>query len=111
MKVKSAKSYGSKLGAIFIAYGLVWFVSTVLLIQSIENRVTFHPAWLGLFTFVIFVFFLIRAIKKYYKPFKCPDCGETIEKSLENSNAENEAIIYHCKKCDVIWHVGETTSG
>ena len=111
MRVKSAKSYGSKLGAIFVVYVLVWFLSTVLLIQIAEAKVTFHPAWLGLITFFILIIFLVRAFIKHYQAFKCPDCGDVIERPLKNSSALNEAIIYHCAKCDILWHVGDTTSG
>lgn len=111
MKVKSAKSYGSKIGAIFVTYGLIWFFSTALLIQFVKDKIEFEPFWLALVTFIVFVVLLVRAVIKNYEPFKCPDCGQVIEKSLENSNAEKEAVIYHCKKCDVLWHVGETISG
>ena len=110
MKIKSAKSYNSKLGTIFVAYGLIWLIVTALIIQNIESKISFHPAWVGLCTFVVIIIFLVRAFKKHFEPFRCPDCGEIIEKSLENSNASNEAIIYHCKKCEVLWHVGDTPS-
>ena len=110
MKVKSAKSYNSKLSKIFVAYGLIWFIVTGLIIQNVENKITFHPFWVGIGTFIVFLFFLIRAFKKHYEPFKCPDCGQVIEKSLENSGKEYEAIIYHCSKCEVLWHVGEIPS-
>ncbi len=108
MKVKSAKSYGSKLETIFVVYGLIWFISTGLLIQTIEEKINFHPAWVALITFVLFIIMLIRAFKKNYEPFKYPDCDQIIEKSLENSNELEEAIIYHCKQCGILWHVGDT---
>jgi uncharacterized membrane protein len=111
MKVKSEKSYGSKLSTIFVTYGLIWFFTTVLLIQVLKDTISFDAFWLALITFIVFLVILVRAFKKNYEPFKCPDCGQIIEESLENSNTENEAIIYHCKKCDVLWHVGETISG
>lgn len=98
------------MGVIFVAYSIIWFFTTVLIIKSVEEKINFHPAWIALCTSIFLIVFLVRSFKKNYEPFKCPDCDELIEESVENSGASNEAIMYHCKKCDILWHTGETPS-
>jgi len=108
MKIKSATSYESKRKVISMIYILIWFIGLVVFSETIEETFPFHPIWIAALTFIILVVFLFRASKKYNEPFKCPDCGKIIESSLENSNQDQEAIIYHCNKCEILWHVGNT---
>ena len=42
--------------------------------------------------------------------FVCPDCRRAIDKPLENSGANREAILYFCEPCDVLWHAGNTNT-
>lgn len=42
--------------------------------------------------------------------FVCPDCRRAIDKPLENSGANREAILYFCEPCHVLWHAGNTNT-
>ena len=42
--------------------------------------------------------------------FVCPDCRRGIDKPLENSGADREAVLYFCEPCDVLWHAGNTNT-
>ena len=42
--------------------------------------------------------------------FVCPDCKQTIDKPLQNSGTNREAILYCCESCDVLWHAGNTNT-
>ena len=44
------------------------------------------------------------------EPFRCKECNSVIKSPLKNSMADGEAIIYECVACDILWHVGNTSS-
>ena len=110
MKIKSAKSYNMKWKTITSIYLLIWFIVLIVISEFIKNTPSFPPALLEIISFIILIAFLFKAYKKHHEPFKCPDCGKIIESSLENSDADSEAIIYHCSHCETLWHVGDTES-
>jgi len=67
-----------------------------------------------LVAFICFIGLIILIVKvgvKNHKPFICKECGESIKDTVERKgtiNTDPEPIMYYCKKCDILWHVGNT---
>ncbi|MCO7226808.1 hypothetical protein [Pleionea sp. CnH1-48] len=107
-EIRSDKSHYQHLGNFFYIGGIIWLISSALLISFTEDWIDVHPFWLVLPGFIIFIVLLIKKILTTNEEFKCKECGQVIKESLKNSGASNEAIIFHCEHCDILWHVGET---
>ena len=113
-QVKSAKNFNAKAKDIFAGYAIFGFFLCAGCFKALEflafENELHTKIGVGLCLFVLVVCFYkgYREYKKNEEPFKCADCKEVIEEPLKNSGASDEAIIYHCESCDVLWHVADT---
>lgn len=63
----------------------------------------------ALICFIGLIIIIVKVGVKNHEPFKCKECGETINNTVDRKgiiNVDPEPIMYYCKKCDILWHVG-----
>lgn len=85
-------------GAVWLAF--VIFVVVVVDDTSIQKRTAFV-------SFLLFVGVVFWRVSRRETLFTCPDCGGEVEQSLE-TEGEQVPLLRLCKRCDVLWHVGNT---
>tara|TARA_B100001063_G_scaffold244017_1_gene275869 strand:- start:713 stop:1066 length:354 start_codon:yes stop_codon:yes gene_type:complete len=113
-QIKSAKNFNTKARDIFAGYAIFGFIACAgcfkfLEYLALENELhTKIGVGICLFALAMCFYKGYKQYKENEEPFRCGDCKSTIEKPLENTGAGNEAIIYHCEACDVLWHVADT---
>lgn len=105
-RVKSAKNYNLKSRS--IAFGFL-FGSVILgwIASLFITNTDYSNAAIGL-GFLFGILLSIRTKLEYNETFTCKDCGNKINSSAQNSGADNEAIIFVCEQCKVLWHTGDT---
>jgi predicted RNA-binding Zn-ribbon protein involved in translation (DUF1610 family) len=70
------------------------------------------PKWLPVGAYIASGFAAGYLTIRQLRQFRCPRCGECIQKHVDTRNQENTPIIYFCKSCDVEWDTGlRTPSG
>ena len=104
--IKSANNFNIKSRAFSFGYligSVAFFWICSLFIESSD----FSNAIVGL-GFLVGVLTSIRSKLQLNESFSCKNCSLKIDSKLENSGADNEAIIYFCPDCDILWHTGNT---
>lgn len=53
------------------------------------------------------VIFILLSVFSWLRKveFKCPSCGTSIPKPVDEYVKGGDPIYHYCKKCDVLWHV------
>jgi hypothetical protein len=103
-RVKSSKNYNLKSRS--IAFGFL-FGSVILgwVASLFITNTDYSYATIGL-GFLLGILLSIRTKLEYNETFACKDCGAKIDSPAKNSGADNEAIIFICNECKVLWHTG-----
>jgi hypothetical protein len=89
----------------FLLSGAVWlsFVVFVVIVvddSSIQKGTAFV-------SFLLFIGVVVWRLSRREALFTCPDCGGEVEQSLM-TEGERVPLLRLCKRCDVLWHVGNT---
>lgn len=108
--VKTATGYYSKDSLLVISIMLFWFLVTAIIINMFGDA-TIVKVVLGFWFVGLVVVLYWYAFKVSKKGFACPDCNIVIYTHIETSGKAGEPIMYHCEKCDVLWHTGNVQSG
>jgi hypothetical protein len=61
-------------------------------------------------SFVIFSVIFAYVYLKKDKEFRCPDCKGEVDDCYETEGNGGEPLLRHCRKCDVLWHIGDAPS-
>jgi hypothetical protein len=115
-RVKSAKNFNTKAEGHIASHLILGVFLTFIGLQIVEyinfKDDTFTIIGVGISIALVFIS-LIRGFILYKassEPFRCGECNSEIKEPLKNSMADGEAIIYKCSACDILWHVGNTSS-
>ncbi len=117
-RIKSAKSHNQKAESSFLSNVFIGGVLGFLIYNVVnhfsngDNDYKFIGFIIG---FSVACFFLIRGLSLYSEnneddKFHCPDCSKHIPTPLKNSGEDGEPILYECEACDVLWHIGNTST-
>jgi hypothetical protein len=105
-RIKFAKTYSRSNERLAILLFLLWFVSmgATFLLTDDEDIIK----GVGFLTFIILVGTVLKQGIKLHKEFRCPDCGGEVDEPLETDpdNYGGAPSLRLCKRCDVLWHVG-----
>ena len=115
-RVKSAKNFNVKaeghIASHFILGIFLAFVGLKIVEYLDFKNETYTIFGVGISIALVFAS-LIRGFilyKSSSEPFRCSECNSEIKEPLKNSMTDGEAIIYECSTCDILWHVGNTSS-
>ena len=56
------------------------------------------------------LYMLWKAGRQRREAHRCPECQGELPSALENSTEDGEPILHHCKKCEILWFAGSTSS-
>lgn len=104
-RVKVAIRHQFLSGLFFLVSGAVWlsFVAFVIVVAD-DTAIQIGTAFVS---FLIFAGVVVWRGLRRETLFACPDCGGDVEQSLQ-TEGQRVPLLRLCKRCDVLWHVGNT---
>ncbi len=57
-----------------------------------------------------FMYLLWKAGKQKREARACLECQSPLPPPLQSSMEDGEPILHHCKKCEILWFAGSTSS-
>ena len=106
--IKTPKKFNFRTNLGLFLILLPWFVGTVLIAENINMSnlmLLIQILWFAAMC-VALIYWLVQR----KKDFVCPDCGTPVPETVKNSGTDGEPIMHYCKKCDVLWHMGNIPS-
>lgn len=89
----------------FLIAGAVWLAFVAFVVAIVDD--TSIQKGTALVSFLLFAGVVLWQLLRREKLFTCPDCGGKVEQSLE-TEGERVPRLRLCKRCEVLWHVGNT---
>lgn len=89
-------------------YALVGGIASVVTFLLLENRVAADGV--SFLLLLPFIYLLWKAGKQKREARACLECQSPLTPPLQNSMEDGEPILNHCKKCEILWFAGSTSS-
>jgi hypothetical protein len=89
----------------FLVSGAVWLGFAAFVVVVVED--TAIERGTALVSLLLLIGVAVWRAIRAEALFTCPDCGGDVEQSLP-TEGERAPLLRLCKRCDVLWHVGNT---
>ncbi len=117
MEVKTAKRPAWPKDFSVFLFALSWGIISVVLFVALENKIlSTCIVAIGIPLFILLInkqAKIRRARDKAENNFSqslfsfcCQNCSVHIASPIKTQNINGEPILYHCKKCDILWFTG-----
>jgi hypothetical protein len=108
LRVRTLPGRSLRLNFLTFLYALFGGIAAFAASVFLENPGA--AAGVSFLLFLPFIYLLCKGGKQKREARVCLECQNPLPSPLQNSMASGEPILHHCKKCEILWFAGSTSS-